>query len=58
MLTLKQDNERLQRQAEHQSDTSSPNLTVERCASHRSSIEESFIVTGNIISHQRLNIAS
>lgn len=58
MLTLKQDNERLQRQAEQQSDTSSPNQTVERSASHRSSVDESFIVTGNIPSHQWLDQGS
>lgn len=52
MLTLKQDNERLQRQAEHQSAKSSPNQTIERRSSHRSSVEESFVVTGKTKFHQ------
>lgn len=47
MLTLKQDNERLHRQVEHQSAASSPHHTVDRRQSHRRSpADEAPVVTG------------
>ena len=48
MLTLKQDNERLQRQAEHQSATNSPLHTVDRRVSQRRTpTDETLSVSGN-----------
>lgn len=48
MLNLKQDNERLQRQVEHQSASSSPHNTVDRRdGQHRSPTQESSVITGN-----------
>lgn len=47
MLTLKQDNERLQRQVEHHSAVSSPHHTVDRRSSYRRSpADEASVVTG------------
>ena len=46
MLTLKQDNERLQRQVEHQSAVSSPHHTVDRRTQRRSPADEASVITG------------